>query len=126
MPQQVQYDPMKCLTAILTQLTKTCLRACAPDVCRYPARPSKSSMMEMLEGDALYGVAPVLAALTAGAQAHASPRNETQDIRTAVAARVDNFSALKNINSMTTCRLSCRHAQARSGADEEGLTASAH
>lgn len=33
---------------------------------RYPARPSRASIMEAVEGDALYGVAPVLAALSAG------------------------------------------------------------
>lgn len=37
--------------------------------CRYAARPSKASIMDALEGDALYGVAPVLAALTAGVRA---------------------------------------------------------
>jgi len=33
---------------------------------RYPARPSKASLRESIAGDALYGVAPVLAALKAG------------------------------------------------------------
>jgi hypothetical protein len=36
--------------------------------CRYPARPSKASYREQLFGEALYGVAPILAALQAGAQ----------------------------------------------------------
>lgn len=41
--------------------------ACAQMVVRrYPSRPSKASIMDTMDGDALYGVAPVLAALTAG------------------------------------------------------------
>jgi hypothetical protein len=40
--------------------------------CRYPARPSKASYREQLFGEALYGVAPILAALQAGEQ-HALP-----------------------------------------------------
>lgn len=42
-----------------------------PTCRRYAARPSKASIMDTLEGDALYGVVPVLAALTAGVRAAA-------------------------------------------------------
>lgn len=51
----------------LLPLARWCVVCCLFNVQnRYPARPSKASFRDALEGEALYGVAPIQAALRAG------------------------------------------------------------